>query len=86
MRLSYIVLEPVVKPTVEQICAFRELSLGGGDYNMLEIRRILLQGGYAAFGELLEDRTRQISSRLTMVGIPHRLMKTPMREVIFPKQ
>jgi hypothetical protein len=85
VRLSYVVLQPVAKPTVEQIRALRELSLLGADYNMLQTRAILVQGGHAAFGELLEDDARKISSRLTAVGIPHRIKKTPMREVIFPK-
>jgi hypothetical protein len=75
-RLNCIVLEPLAKPTVEQIRAVRELSLGGRDYNMLEMRRILVCGGLACFGVLFDDRAKEISSRLSAIEIPHRIEKT----------
>lgn len=80
--LNYIVLEPLAKPTVDQIRAVRELSLGGRGYNMLEMRRILVCGGHACFGELFDDRAREISSRLSALEIPHRIGKTPVRHII----
>jgi hypothetical protein len=83
-RLSCVVLEPVAVPHVEQIRTLRDLGRLG-DLNMLEIRRRLVQGGSACFGELLDDQAREVSSRLSAVGIPHRIEKTPIREIIFPK-
>jgi hypothetical protein len=83
-RLNYIVLEPIAKPTVQQMRTLRELS-PPLECNMLGIRRVLQEGGYSAFGEMLEDRAKQISSRLSAVEIPHRIEKTPVRQVFFAK-
>jgi hypothetical protein len=80
--LNYIVLEPVAKPTVEQIRAVRDLGLGNRGRNMLETRHILAHGGFACFGELMEGRAKEISSRLSAVRIPHRIEKTPIRHII----
>jgi hypothetical protein len=80
-RLNYIVLKPIANPTVEQIRTFRNNILSQD--NMLQIRRTLQQGGFCMFGELLDDRAKEISSRLSAAGIPHRIEKTPIRQIIF---
>ena len=84
-HLNYIVLDPVSNPTLDQIRAFRDLAPSLGGENLLEIRRILINGGYAAFGELLPDHARQISSRLSAAKLPHRIEQTSMRQIILPK-
>jgi hypothetical protein len=83
-QLNCIVLEPISKPNAEQIRAFRELGHHECK-NMLEIRQVLIQGGFACFGELLDDQAKAISLRLSDAGVPHRIEKTPVREIIFPR-
>ena len=70
-----VVLEPVAKPTSEQIQLLREVSLLSFD-NLLEIRKVLLAGGHECFGPLLIAQAEALSSRLIAVGIPHRVEKT----------
>jgi hypothetical protein len=83
-QLNYIVLEPIAKPNVEQIRVFRELGRPTCK-NMLEMRQLLIQGGFTCFGELLDDQAKAISVRLSEVGVPHRIEKTPVREIHFYK-
>jgi hypothetical protein len=86
LRLRYIVLKPIARPTVAQIMAFRELSLVGRGLNMLQIRRVLVQGGHTCFGELLPERAERISARLSAADVPHSIEETAPRRVILPAE
>jgi hypothetical protein len=74
--LHSIVLEPIARPTVDQIRALREIGLGMTSFNMLELRKILVEGGFGGFGAFIEETARQLSARLHAAGLPHRIEKS----------
>jgi hypothetical protein len=71
----HIVLEPIAHPSVDQIRALRDIGGGMKATNMLELRTVLIQGGFAAFGEFIEETALELSARLRQAGLPHRIEK-----------
>lgn len=71
-----VILLPTDRPTTDQIHLVRELT-HNKQANLLEIRKLLIAGGFVDFGYLMGTGLAQIVARLDQAGIPHRLEAMP---------
>jgi hypothetical protein len=80
-----VTLLPIPEPSAEQIQRFGVL-LRGGYTNYLELRNLLQQGGYNAFGPLFYEQAVGLSAKLTDAIIPHRIDRLPYNRIIGVKK
>ena len=74
-ELVDITVGSVAEPTEEQICFLQKVrpALGNG----LQVRRVLLQGGFG-FGSLLPEEAESIGARLQELGLPFSYAPCPV--------
>jgi cell wall assembly regulator SMI1 len=74
--LHQVILLPVERPTADQLRVVQEFSQR--QYaNLLEVRRMMIAGGFSAFGELIGNGLARVVASLEQAGIPHRVEALP---------
>lgn len=74
--LRQVILLPVERPTPDQLRVVQELSLRR-HANLLEVRQVLIAGGFREFGMLIDPGLARLVARLEQAGVPFQVETLP---------